>query len=72
MWVQQGLPLIRGNVHSTLAHSIPICAQVKRCADAGADIVRITVQGNKEAEACGKIRDKLFQQGCVPQQCSFS
>ena len=41
------------------------CAQVKRCADAGADIVRITVQGNKEAEACGKIRDKLFQQGCV-------
>jgi 4-hydroxy-3-methylbut-2-en-1-yl diphosphate synthase IspG/GcpE len=34
--------------------------------------VRITVQGNKEAEACGKIRDKLFQQGCVPQQCSFS
>ena len=40
-------------------------AQVKRCADAGADIVRITVQGTKEAEACGKIRDKLFQQGCV-------
>lgn len=36
-------------------------AQVKRCADAGADIVRITVQGRKEAEACMKIRDRLFQ-----------
>eukprot|EP00887_Chlorella_sp_A99_P004201 scaffold15.g4201.t1 len=35
--------------------------QVKRCADAGADIVRITVQGMKEAEACAKIRDRLFQ-----------
>jgi (E)-4-hydroxy-3-methylbut-2-enyl-diphosphate synthase len=37
--------------------------QVKRCADAGADMVRITVQGRKEAEACGKIRDRLFQDG---------
>lgn len=34
-----------------------------RCADAGADIVRITVQGRKEAEACYKIRDTLFQKG---------
>ena len=36
-------------------------AQVKRCADAGADMVRITVQGKKEAEACMKIRERLFQ-----------
>lgn len=35
--------------------------QVKRCADAGADIVRITVQGKKEAEACMKIREQLFK-----------
>jgi (E)-4-hydroxy-3-methylbut-2-enyl-diphosphate synthase len=35
--------------------------QVKRCADAGADIVRLTVQGKKEAEACFKIRERLFQ-----------
>ncbi len=35
--------------------------QVKRCADAGADIVRITVQGKKEAEACMRIRERLFQ-----------
>lgn len=36
-----------------------------RCADAGADMVRITVQGMQEAKACGKIRDRLFQKGCV-------
>ena len=35
--------------------------QVKRCADAGADIVRITVQGTKEAEACMHIRERLFK-----------
>lgn len=43
--------------------------QVKKCADAGADIVRITVQGRKEAEACMKIREQLFKDrwvgGCV-------
>ncbi|CAG9462715.1 unnamed protein product [Pedinophyceae sp. YPF-701] len=37
--------------------------QVMRCADAGADLVRLTVQGKREAEACFKIRDKLFQLG---------
>lgn len=36
-------------------------AEVKRCADAGADIVRLTVQGKKEAEACFKIRERLYQ-----------
>ncbi len=38
-------------------------AQVMRCADVGADLVRITVQGMQEAKACGKIRDRLFQKG---------
>jgi hypothetical protein len=38
-------------------------AQVKKCADAGADIVRITVQGRKEAEACMQIREQLFKEG---------
>lgn len=41
--------------------------QVKKCADAGADIVRITVQGKKEAEACMKIREQLFKDRCVQQ-----
>jgi 4-hydroxy-3-methylbut-2-en-1-yl diphosphate synthase IspG/GcpE len=35
--------------------------QVKKCADAGANLVRLTVQGKKEAEACFKIRERLFQ-----------
>eukprot|EP00873_Tetraselmis_striata_P013600 jgi/Tetstr1/433864/TSEL_023046.t2 len=35
--------------------------QVIKCADAGADIVRITVQGKKEAEACCEIREELFK-----------
>lgn len=33
--------------------------QVMKCADAGADIVRITVQGKREALACKKIRELL-------------
>lgn len=37
--------------------------QVKKCADAGADIVRITVQGKQEATACYKIREQLFKDG---------
>lgn len=43
----------------------PLCCmlQVKACADAGANIVRITVQGRKEAEACMKIREQLFKDG---------
>jgi hypothetical protein len=39
--------------------------QVKRCADAGADMVRITVQGRKEAEACMRIRERLFKDRCA-------
>ena len=40
-------------------------AEVKRCADAGADLVRLTVQGKKEAEACIEIRERLFKV-CAP------
>ena len=38
--------------------------QVKRCADAGADLVRITVQGKREAVACHAIREQLFKDRC--------
>lgn len=38
-------------------------AQVKACADAGADLVRVTVQGRKEAEACAQIRAALDKDG---------
>ncbi len=37
--------------------------QVIKCADEGFDLVRITVQGMKEAEACHKIREGLFKRG---------
>lgn len=40
--------------------------QVKRCVDAGAEIVRITVQGKKEAAACMAIREALFKDRCAP------
>merc|ERR1719265_1207368 len=38
-------------------------AQVKKCADLGIDIVRITVQGMKEAKACEHIKRRLLEDG---------
>ena len=51
-----------------MAHSFPatvwsVGVQVKKCADSGADLVRITVQGKQEATACYKIREQLFKDG---------
>lgn len=37
--------------------------QIMRCADKGFDLVRITVQGKREANACLKIREGLFKKG---------
>jgi (E)-4-hydroxy-3-methylbut-2-enyl-diphosphate synthase len=37
--------------------------QIIRCADKGFDLVRITVQGKREANACMSIREKLFKKG---------
>jgi len=37
--------------------------QVMRCADKGFDLVRITVQGRREANAAAKIREGLFKKG---------
>jgi len=37
--------------------------QVMRCADAGADLVRLTVQGQREANACLKIKEGLLAKG---------
>lgn len=37
--------------------------QIVRLADAGCEIVRVTVQGMKEAEACEKIKNTLLQKG---------
>lgn len=38
-------------------------AQVKKCADMGIDIVRLTVQGMKEAKACEHIKKRLLEDG---------
>merc|ERR1719265_1015210 len=38
-------------------------AQVKKCADLGIDIVRITVQGMREAKACEHIKKRLLEDG---------
>lgn len=38
-------------------------AQIKKCADAGIDIVRITVQGMREAKACEHIKRRLLEDG---------
>ena len=37
--------------------------QVIKCADAGAEIVRITVQGMQEAKACAEIKNELVKRG---------
>ena len=37
-----------------------------RIADKGCDIVRITVQGRKEADACYDIKNTLVQKGYYP------
>lgn len=39
--------------------------QVLRLWDAGCEIVRVTVQGMQEAEACEKIKNRLVAQGCT-------
>ncbi len=38
--------------------------QVMRLADVGCEIVRVTVQGMKEAEACEEIKNSLIRKGC--------
>merc|ERR1719163_116829 len=40
--------------------------QVMRCADAGADLVRLTVQGQREADAASKIKEGLLRRVTRP------
>lgn len=44
--------------------------QIMRCADKGFDLVRITVQGKREANAAAKIRDGLFKKGYTIPLCA--
>eukprot|EP00955_Chlamydomonas_euryale_P028561 300891-Chlamydomonas_euryale.AAC.11 len=64
LWIAVGHSTKLLNGALCMCTDAPACgAQVKKCADAGADIVRITVQGKREAEACKKIRQRLFEDG---------
>ncbi len=38
--------------------------QILKLQDVGCEIVRMTVQGKKEAEACGEIKNELIRLGC--------
>lgn len=55
-------PIVKQTMTTTNTRDVDATvAQVMKCADAGADVVRITVQGKKEAEACCDIREQLFK-----------
>jgi len=57
-------PLVRQTMATTDTRDVQASIeQVMRCADEGFDLVRITVQGMKEAEACHQIREGLFKKG---------
>ena len=45
--------------------SSSLSPQVIKCADAGAEMVRITVQGMQEAKACAEIKKTLLEMGCT-------
>jgi len=57
-------PIAVQTMATTLTHQVDdTVAQVKKCADLGIDIVRITVQGMREAKACEHIKRKLLEDG---------
>uniref|UniRef100_A0A061S1H7 4-hydroxy-3-methylbut-2-en-1-yl diphosphate synthase (ferredoxin), chloroplastic n=1 Tax=Tetraselmis sp. GSL018 TaxID=582737 RepID=A0A061S1H7_9CHLO len=55
-------PIVKQTMTTTDTRDVQATVdQVMKCADAGADMVRITVQGRREAEACCEIRERLFK-----------
>jgi (E)-4-hydroxy-3-methylbut-2-enyl-diphosphate synthase len=57
-------PIVRQTMATTNTADVEATiGQVIRCADEGFDLVRITVQGKREANACLKIREGLFKKG---------
>lgn len=57
-------PIVRQTMATTdTANVDATIEQVMRCADKGFDLVRITVQGRREATAALKIREGLFKKG---------
>merc|ERR1719240_2547615 len=57
-------PIRTQTMANTLTHEVEATvAQIKKCADAGIDIVRVTVQGMREAKACEHIKRRLLEDG---------
>jgi len=57
-------PIVRQTMATTNTADVDATIeQVMRCADTGFDLVRITVQGKKEADAAARIREGLFKKG---------
>jgi len=57
-------PVATQTMANTLTHDVEATvAQIKRCSDMGVDIVRITVQGMREAKACEHIKSRLLEDG---------
>jgi (E)-4-hydroxy-3-methylbut-2-enyl-diphosphate synthase len=57
-------PIVRQTMATTNTADVDATIeQVIRCADEGFDLVRITVQGRREANAAAKIREGLFKRG---------
>eukprot|EP00986_Skeletonema_menzelii_P001238 scaffold330_cov144-Skeletonema_menzelii.AAC.9 len=57
-------PIVRQTMATTDTANVDASIeQIMRCADKGFDLVRITVQGKREANAAAKIRDGLFKKG---------
>lgn len=57
-------PIVRQTMATTNTADVDATIeQVMRCADKGFDLVRVTVQGKREANACAKIREGLNKKG---------
>ncbi len=64
-------PIVRQTMATTNTADVDATIeQVMRCADEGFDLVRITVQGRREANAALKIREGLFKKGYDIPLCS--
>eukprot|EP00930_Biecheleria_cincta_P053007 TRINITY_DN3832_c0_g1_i1.p1 TRINITY_DN3832_c0_g1~~TRINITY_DN3832_c0_g1_i1.p1 ORF type:complete len:830 (-),score=153.20 TRINITY_DN3832_c0_g1_i1:319-2532(-) len=59
-------PIATQTMTTTLTEDVEATvAQIKKCSAMGIDIVRVTVQGMKEAKACEHIRRRLDEDGCT-------
>lgn len=64
-------PIVRQTMATTDTANVDASIeQIMRCADKGFDLVRITVQGKREANAAAKIRDGLFKKGYTIPLCA--